>query len=101
MNFGTFTSVCHDIDVGTTCEPPCAVPTDCPTGTTCTSGLCRGPGDVVNTDPRVAPLGNNGGPTATQALFAGSPALDAGGADCPPPTCDQRGQGHCSSTTTT
>jgi hypothetical protein len=52
------------------------------------------------TDPLVAPLANNGGPTATQALFAGSPALDAGGADCPPPTCDQRG-GHCSTATAT
>src|SRR5262249_34786677 len=58
-------------------------------------------GDLTSvTDPLLAPLGNYGGPTATQALFGGSPALDFGGADCPPPTCDQR-SGHCSITATT
>lgn len=30
-------------------------------------------------DPLLGPLGNNGGPTATHALLAGSPAIDAGG----------------------
>ena len=30
------------------------------------------------TDPRLGPLANNGGPTPTMALLAGSPAIDAG-----------------------
>lgn len=42
-------------------------------------------GDQIGTsdapiDPLVGPLQNNGGPTETCALLAGSPALDAGGA---------------------
>src|SRR6266403_181411 len=91
QNFSlNFTSGGHNIDVGTSCEPPCTLPTDCPTGTTCTNNLCQGTGDLINTDPGIAPLANNGGPTFTQALVAGSPALDKGGAACPPPTTDQR-----------
>ncbi len=35
-------------------------------------------GDVVNTEPGLGPLQDNGGPTPTQALPAGSPAVDAG-----------------------
>jgi hypothetical protein len=47
-------------------------------------------GDLPNTDPKLGPLADNGGPTRTQALLAGSPAIDAGGAkDCP--DHDQRG----------
>jgi hypothetical protein len=51
-------------------------------------------GDLVNTDPLLGPVQNNGGPTSTQALSAGSPAVDAG--DCTdlagqPLTIDQRG----------
>ena len=42
-------------------------------------------------DPLLGPLANNGGPTQTHALLAGSPAIDAGSADCPPPATDQRG----------
>jgi predicted outer membrane repeat protein len=38
---------------------------------------------------RLGPLALNGGPTATHALLAGSPAIDAGGAPCP--ARDQRG----------
>lgn len=45
-------------------------------------------GDKVNTNPLLAPLADNGGPTETMALLASSPAIDAG-ADCPP--TDQRG----------
>jgi hypothetical protein len=45
-------------------------------------------GDKVNVDPLLAPLSANGGPTATMALLAGSPAIDAG-AGCP--ANDQRG----------
>lgn len=38
----------------------------------------NGPGDLNNTDPKLGPLQNNGGPTQTQALLTGSPAIDAG-----------------------
>ncbi|MBV8071149.1 MAG: hypothetical protein JO270_14670 [Acidobacteriaceae bacterium] len=37
-----------------------------------------GPGDLNNIDPKLGPLQNNGGPTQTQALLSGSPAIDAG-----------------------
>jgi hypothetical protein len=35
-------------------------------------------GDLVNTEPQLGPLQNNGGPTPTQALTASGPAVDAG-----------------------
>lgn len=35
-------------------------------------------GDRNNTDPKLGPLQNNGGPTLTMALPSGSPAVDAG-----------------------
>jgi CSLREA domain-containing protein len=47
-------------------------------------------GDLNSTNPMLGPLANNGGPTQTHALLAGSPGIDAGGA-CPPPSEDQRG----------
>jgi CSLREA domain-containing protein len=34
--------------------------------------------DILNVDPRLAPLGNNGGSTFTHALLPGSPAINAG-----------------------
>jgi hypothetical protein len=37
-----------------------------------------GHGDRNNTDPKLGPLRNNGGPTQTHALLQGSPAIDAG-----------------------
>lgn len=47
-------------------------------------------GDLIDTDPRLRPLQDNGGPTRTLALSAGSPAIDAGENEgCP--TADQRG----------
>jgi hypothetical protein len=36
------------------------------------------PTDKPNTDPQLQPLADNGGPTRTQALLPGSPAVDAG-----------------------
>ncbi len=46
--------------------------------------------DKRNTNPRLGPLRNNGGPTDTRALLSGSPAIGAGAnADCP--AADQRG----------
>jgi len=47
-------------------------------------------GDRPNTDPKLAPLADNGGPTRTHALLVGSPAIDAGSNDGCPAT-DQRG----------
>ena len=47
-------------------------------------------GDLLNADPLLGPLNDNGGPTPTMALLAGSPAINAGNND----TClatDQRG----------
>jgi hypothetical protein len=38
----------------------------------------NGPGDMNNISPMLGPLQNNGGPTQTQALLPGSPAVDAG-----------------------
>jgi hypothetical protein len=46
-------------------------------------------GDLNNTDPKLGPLQNNGGPTQTEALLPGSPAIDAGN----PSGCTD-GQGH-------
>jgi CSLREA domain-containing protein len=48
-------------------------------------------GDLRGVDPLLGPLADNGGPTQTHALLPGSPAIDVGGSDCPPPATDQRG----------
>ena len=54
----------------------------------------RAGGDINGTpltgDPQLGPLASNGGPTPTQALAAGSPAIDAGSAFGL--TTDQRGK---------
>ena len=55
---------------------------------TCALGA---PGDLVVADAMLGPLTDNGGPTETHALLPGSPAIDATGPDCPPPSTDQRG----------
>jgi CSLREA domain-containing protein len=43
-------------------------------------GTCplAGTGDILGSDPLLAVLGDNGGPTHTMALLPGSPAIDAG-----------------------
>jgi hypothetical protein len=69
---GIIASLGHNLDSGSTCT-------------------LNGPGDLSNTDPKLGPLQNNGGPTPTHALLPGSPAIDAAGSDCPPPGTDQRG----------
>lgn len=47
-------------------------------------------GNIIGTDPQLAALADNGGPTLTHALSAGSPAVDAGDeTNCP--ATDQRG----------
>jgi len=48
------------------------------------------PTDLVNTNPLLGPLQDNGGPTFTHALLHGSPAIDAGDNTGAPAT-DQRG----------
>jgi CSLREA domain-containing protein len=45
--------------------------------------------DNTGVNPQLGPLADNGGPTQTHALNAGSPAIDAGPSDAPP--VDQRG----------
>lgn len=50
----------------------------------------HGTGDLNNTDPLLGPLQDNGGPTFTHALLAGSPAIDAADPTNFPAT-DQRG----------
>ena len=55
-------------------------------------GLLNGPGDQINTDPLLAPLQDNGGPTFTHLPLPGSPAIDAGDPSFTrPPFHDQRG----------
>jgi hypothetical protein len=52
-------------------------------------------GDIVGTNPNLGPLANNGGPTLTYALQAGSAAIDGGYNAIIPSgvTTDQRGPG--------
>jgi hypothetical protein len=62
-------------------------------------GFLTATGDQINTDPLLGPLQNNGGPTFTHELLAGSPAIDAGDPNfdpnsfTPPLLYDQRGSG--------
>ncbi|HEV3203790.1 MAG TPA: choice-of-anchor Q domain-containing protein, partial [Gemmataceae bacterium] len=48
--------------------------------------------DLLNVDPLLGPLQDNGGPTQTMALLPGSPAVDAGD-NANAPDFDQRGKG--------
>jgi hypothetical protein len=50
-----------------------------------------GNGDKQRSNPQLAPLAANGGPSNTMALMPGSAATDAGDPACPPPAIDQRG----------
>jgi hypothetical protein len=50
--------------------------------------------DLLNVDPLLGPLQDNGGPTQTMGLLHGSPAIDAGDPNPEdPPEWDQRGPG--------
>ena len=51
------------------------------------------PPGTITDDPQLGTLGDNGGPTMTIPLMAGSPAIDAGGIGGPI-TTDQRGLGY-------
>ena len=62
------------------------------------NGIANGvDGNKVGVDPLLGPLANNGGPTLTNALLTGSPAIDAGNPAfdpnifSPPLANDQRG----------
>jgi uncharacterized repeat protein (TIGR01451 family) len=49
-------------------------------------------GNILGTDPQLAPLANNGGPTKTHLPAATSPVINTGDpAFVPPPATDQRG----------
>jgi hypothetical protein len=51
--------------------------------------------DLLDVDPQLGPLANNGGPTQTMALSCGSPAIDASDPNFQgPPYRDQRGAGY-------
>jgi hypothetical protein len=39
---------------------------------------CGGPTEITIADPKLGPLGDNGGPTTTHAIGAGSPAVNVG-----------------------
>jgi hypothetical protein len=53
-------------------------------------GVGLDPSDLINTDPLLGPLAENGGPTATMALLSGSPAINAA-VPIPGVNIDQRG----------
>ena len=57
-------------------------------GNTGGCSLVPGAGDVFGLSPKLGALDDNGGPTPTEALLRGSPAIDKG-ANCAP--ADQRG----------
>ncbi|HLJ97912.1 MAG TPA: right-handed parallel beta-helix repeat-containing protein [Gemmataceae bacterium] len=56
------------------------------------AGFLTGPGDLINLDPQLGPLQNNGGSTQTLAPLPGSPVVDAGD-NTDAPDWDQRGPG--------
>jgi hypothetical protein len=67
---GTFTSLGYNLEDGDTCN-------------------LSEPTDIINTDPMLEQLGDNGGETETHALPDDSPAADQG--SCPGVSADQRG----------
>lgn len=72
---GTVTDLGHNLDDGS--------PSTC-------NFLASGNGNHLGVDPSLGALGANGGPTNTQALLGGSPAIDtASNTGCP--ATDQRG----------
>src|SRR5207249_1910027 len=72
---------------GNCSDPVVSLGNNLDSGNTC---ALTGPGDLINVNPMLGPLQNNGGPTDTHALAAGSPAVDAAAnAGCP--ATDQRG----------
>ncbi len=62
------------------------------TGATNVEGAFSGGSNLIDVDPMLGPLADNGGPTLTMALLPGSPAIDAGD-NTDAPEFDQRGPG--------
>jgi hypothetical protein len=71
--FGSILSAGHNVEDADTCS-------------------LTAPGDIRVADALVGPLSDNGGSTLTNALLAGSPAIDSGN-NVPCPATDQRGTG--------
>ncbi len=92
-----FTSATGTILATSGSEPNCAVALHEKAGynlaTDSSCGLSR-PTDLTGVGPKLGPLADHGGPTRTEALRAGSPAINAGGlpATSGCPLLDQRGQ---------
>ncbi len=69
------------------------------------SGTLPGSNNITGQDPKLAPLGNYGGPTQTHALLCGSPAIDRGSNNLAKDennntlTTDQRGSARIVNTT--
>lgn len=89
---GTVT-VSHSIFAGGTGGPSCSGTVvsgdyNIENGTSC--AFAAG-GDLPSTDPLLAPLADNGGPSLTQALLPGSPAIDGGDPTGACTPTDQRG----------
>ena len=98
---------CRPWKTARSCPPTWRTPSPTPAAPpSTTSGLSRGhnlfgnsfdgsgyaASDLLDVDPRLGPLQDNGGPTQTMALLPGSPALNAGD-NTGAPTSDQRGPG--------
>jgi CSLREA domain-containing protein len=77
-------------NLGTDCYGPVSSLGHNLVGTTSSCNLTAAAGDLLNVEPRLGPLQDNGGLTLTHALLPGSPAVDAGDDTAAPPT-DQRG----------
>ena len=56
------------------------------------AGSLTAPSDLINTNPQLSALGNNGGPTQTHVLLFNSPAINTGN-NTGAPSSDQRGVG--------
>jgi hypothetical protein len=85
------------LDAGQQCvTPPCGLEIDGANNLIVTSNLPV-PSDTIADDPRLQPLHDNGGATATHALGIASPAIDHGnavGAGTGTLAYDQRGPGY-------
>lgn len=77
---------CYDGPAGTSTDKGNNLDSD----STCFGTTPESSGDLVSTDPDLGSLANNGGPTETDALLAGSPAI-GGGNNALCPSTDQRG----------
>jgi hypothetical protein len=80
-------------NTGSTAEPDCMGPVSSSGYNLESAADCAftAGGDKQRSNPQLAPLAANGGPTNTMALPPASPAINAGDPACPPPATDQRG----------